>query len=101
MKPHEETWELSPCGGSVVTADGSLVSYRSRGQRRKDVARLAAAAPEMARAILLSGSFRDVAGPLRGWHMDECWDSVHSDGVSCTVACDASRAALVKAGVLP
>jgi hypothetical protein len=96
MKPHEEEWARHPSkagfwivngggeGGILLTVNGS----EAHGT-------LAAAAPDMARAILAMGEH--VSGST--WHLTDCIGANLSTG--CLPECEAAREALTKAGALP
>lgn len=86
MKPHEEEW-LQASDGTTVDCGGGcvLVQMRPAGQaQRPGVARLASAAPDMARA--LEKADHELA--LHGYAPD-------------SIIRERIRAALAKAGVLP
>jgi hypothetical protein len=86
MKPHEEKWDLASDGTTVDCGGGAaLVQMRPPGQsQRAGVARLASAAPDMARALVELLARIEREGPA------DVVDPLY----------DAGREALQKAGVL-
>lgn len=101
MKPHEETWEAAD--GGVSFKDDAIATFWGACQVADPRAVLAAAAPEMARALLLCGCWSQ-NGALKEWHTHLCWR--HQSFVpfntpdNCTEDCRATHSALNKAGVL-
>lgn len=89
--PSQEVWRRK--GTDVVTKGrGRVLTAVRLFPDDNDSLDLAAAAPEMARALLASGFSQE---PF-GWHTDTC----HSlGGGECAPNCVATRAALTKAGV--
>lgn len=99
MKPHEETWKRK--GNDVVATDREkrrvLMSVRLFPEDHASLD-LAAAAPDMARAILRLGYVR--RGGDESWHSDIC-NELNDGSMDCEESCKAAKAALKKAGVLP
>lgn len=87
MKAHEETWEYEFSTGLVL--DGNSRDVVAENTTRADRLVLAAAAPDMAKALL---AFL----PCVGEHTFECGVPPHG----CTAECRSARAALMKAGIL-
>lgn len=114
MKPHEETWQVAVRHGfsgpdlvESADSDPALVCsvWASRAGFRKGKAwedsaaraKLLAAAPELARALLVNGYVRDTGDGQ--WHADAC-NHLNDGGPGCFASCEQARAALKKAGVL-
>lgn len=99
MKPHEEEWTRHPskAGFWIVNGagDGGIL-LTVNGTEAHGV--LAAAAPDMARALLANGYVRTSGDGL--WHTDAC-NEMNDGGVTCTPSCEQARASLTKAGVIP
>lgn len=90
-----DVWEWDAETGEVVglDVDGSQRGIAlSVDFSDEPPGRLAAAAPDMARALMATGV--EKAGQ---WHTRGCW----SAGRGCIVACQQASRALRKAGVLP
>lgn len=102
-KAHEEQWEVyEDDGRGVITALGNAVAEAFSGDRighaeRLETARLIAAAPALAQALLGVGWFAvDPNGDADVWHTEACWQT---NRAICTPDCQRAVDALRKAGV--
>lgn len=98
MKAHEENWKHDGDGNAWNDDSISdLVHIPTEGhaqtaEQLRERGALIAAAPDMARALLATGNMSDGE-----WHDGAC--SYFATG-RCYAACETSRAALKKAGVI-
>lgn len=94
-KPWEEEWRVHPLDfRAVASFRTGLVVCDVRAPpavNGREVSALISAAPDMARALLATGSSRGDGQ----WHCHDC------AGVNCYEWCATVRAALTRAGVLP
>lgn len=103
MKPHEEEWAVYQSGKAnhgVRRKGGGKGSVVATRIETYDEAMLLSAAPDMARALLVSGCVRVGGTPVEKWHTDHCWDKQDCGRYECLPDCVAARAALTRAGVL-
>jgi hypothetical protein len=97
--PHEEEWEQGEGAlVGVLYRDGRLIGSFSRTDDGPSRAKLAAAAPEMARALLGRGR-SGWHGGAREWHLGVCWNHLRERGSMCLTGCRDVQQALVRAGV--
>jgi hypothetical protein len=97
----ERRWKADVLAASIVDERGRevLTVANMPDAEVSDVLHLAAAAPDMARALLAHGHFAtEPNGDADVWRSERCWATGRA---TCTPDCKQSRDALTKAGVLP